>query len=193
MRLVFLHGAPARGKLTVAKALLRAVPGRLCDNHGAIDFARTVFDLGAPGFWDLVHAVRVDALGAAAEHGVPLVVTTCCYSEPEDRPLLEQFEKVLARHGGEVLPVFLRCSDGEAARRVGNADRVERRKLTSAEGLAEFVARWNIAPVPRPGCLVLDTEAEGPDAVARRIIEHFALDRVGASAPGQGPAGPVGA
>jgi tRNA uridine 5-carbamoylmethylation protein Kti12 len=27
MKLVFLHGAPAVGKLTVAKALLRLIPG----------------------------------------------------------------------------------------------------------------------------------------------------------------------
>ena len=45
MKLLFLHGAPATGKLTVAKALLRIVPGRLFDNHAAIDLARTIFEL----------------------------------------------------------------------------------------------------------------------------------------------------
>ena len=88
MKLLFLHGAPAAGKLTVAKALLRMVPGRLMDNHAVIDLALTVFDFGAPGFWQLVHDVRHSALDAAAEHGVPLLVTTFCYTEPEDR---EQF------------------------------------------------------------------------------------------------------
>jgi hypothetical protein len=174
--LIFLHGAPASGKLTVAKALLRALPGRLFDNHSAIDLARTVFDFGVPGFWDLVQTVRMAALDAAALHGVPLVVTTFCYSEPEDRSLFEQFEAVLAKHGGEVLPVFLHCSDEEAKRRVGNTDRVERRKLTSVEGLAGFTERWNIAPVPRTNCLMLDTEIEGPDLVASSIIRHFGLD-----------------
>jgi hypothetical protein len=38
MKLVFLHGSPAVGKLTVAKALLRMVSGRLFDNHAAIDW-----------------------------------------------------------------------------------------------------------------------------------------------------------
>ena len=57
MKLLFLHGAPAAGKLTVAKALLRIVPGRLMDNHAAIDLALTIFDFGAPGFWELVHDV----------------------------------------------------------------------------------------------------------------------------------------
>src|SRR5436190_2013325 len=66
MKLLFLHGAPAAGKLTIAKALLRLVPGRLMDNHAAIDLALTVFDFGAPGFWELVHDVRLSALDAAA-------------------------------------------------------------------------------------------------------------------------------
>ena len=175
--LVFLHGAPASGKLTVAKALLRALPGRLFDNHAAIDLARTLFDFGAPGFWDLVHSVRLTALNAAVQHRVPLVVATFCYSEPEDRSLFEQFEAILVKHGGKVLPVFLRCSHEEAKRRIGNVDRVERRKLTSAEGLASFAARWNIMPVPRANCLIVDTEAEEPDLVATDIIRHFGLNQ----------------
>ena len=69
MKLVFLHGAPASGKLTVAKALLRVVSGRLFDNHAAIDFARTMFDFGVPGFWDLVHEVRLSARDAAVVKG----------------------------------------------------------------------------------------------------------------------------
>jgi hypothetical protein len=101
MKLVFLHGSPATGKLTVAKALLRTVAGRLFDNHAAIDLARTMFEFGAPGFWELVHSVRCSALDAAAAHGVSLVVTTFCYAEPDDRPQFENFEEIMQRHGGE--------------------------------------------------------------------------------------------
>src|ERR1700719_1235899 len=135
MKLLFLHGSPATGKLTVAKALLGMVPGRLFDNHAAIDLAWTIFGFGAPGFWELVHSVRCEAFDKAAEHGVALVVTTFCYAEPDDQPQFEKFEEIMQRHGGELLPVFLHCSREEAARRVGNPDRVERRKITSREGL----------------------------------------------------------
>src|SRR5947207_15673716 len=82
MKLLFLHGAPAVGKLTVATALLAMVPGRLFDNHVAIDLARTIFDFGAPGFWELVRSVRCSAIEAAAQHRVELLVTTFCYAEP---------------------------------------------------------------------------------------------------------------
>jgi hypothetical protein len=95
MKLLFLHGAPAAGKLTVAKALLRLVPGRLMDNHAAIDLALTIFEFGAPGFWELVHDVRCSAIDAAAKHGVPLLVTTFCYAEPEDREQFRQIEAIV--------------------------------------------------------------------------------------------------
>ena len=64
MKLLFIHGAPASGKLTVARALLQAVQGKLFDNHAAIDVARTVFEFGAPGFWELVHDVRCGVCGS---------------------------------------------------------------------------------------------------------------------------------
>jgi chloramphenicol 3-O-phosphotransferase len=176
MKLLFLHGAPAAGKLTVAKALLGMVPGRLFDNHASIDLARTIFDFGAPGFWELVHSVRYSALDAAAGHGVPLVVMTFCYAEPEDRVQFQKFELILQQRGGELLPVFLHCSREEAARRVGNPDRVERRKLTSAETLMQDFDRYDFAPVPRADCLKLDTGARPAEATAREIIRHFGLD-----------------
>ena len=82
-----------------------------------------------------MHNVRCTALDAAGEHGVSLVVTTFCYAEPDDRPQYEDFEAIMRRRGGELLPVFLHCSREEAVRRIGNPDRVERRKMTSAEAL----------------------------------------------------------
>lgn len=97
MKLLFLHGAPASGKLTVAKAVLTLVPGRLFDNHAAIDLARTVFDFGAPGFWELVHAARITVLEFAARENLPLLVMTYCYAEPDDRPAFEQFGRIVER------------------------------------------------------------------------------------------------
>src|SRR5215207_6491569 len=131
MKLLYLHGPPASGKRTIAEAIVHLTTGRLFDNHAALDFARTVLDFDGPGFWDLVHAARVIALDNAAEHGVPLVVYTSCYSHPENLPLVEDFERVLARHGGLLLPVFLACSRQTLEERVGAPDRVQRRKISS--------------------------------------------------------------
>ncbi len=178
----FLHGAPAAGKLTIAKALLQLVPGRLFDNHAAIDLARTLFDFGTPGFWELVHATRYSALDIAAEHGVALVATTFCYAEPDDLPQFQKFEEVMRRHGGELLPVFLHCSREEATRRVGNPDRVERRKMTSAASLIKELDAYKFAAVPRADCLTLDTGVRPAEATAREIVGHFGLGAASRSA-----------
>ncbi|MEH2514527.1 hypothetical protein V1279_000100 [Bradyrhizobium sp. AZCC 1610] len=175
MKLLFLHGAPAVGKLTVAKALLRIVPGRLMDNHAAIDLARTIFEFGAPGFWELVHNVRCSAIDAAAEHGVPLLVTTFCYAEPDDRPQFGRFEEIVQRRGAKLHPVFLHCSREEALRRVGNPDRVARRKMTSGEHLIRELDHYDLTAVPRPDCLKLDTEAVPAEVTAHYIASHFGL------------------
>lgn len=176
MKLLFLHGAPAAGKLTVAKAVLELVPGRLFDNHASIDLARTLFDFGAPGFWELVHETRYLALAAAGEHDVPLVVMTFCYADPHDLPQFEKFEEVMRRHGGELLPVFLHCSREEATRRVGNPDRVERRKMTSAASLNKELDTYKFTAVPRADCLTLDTGVRPAEATAREIIDQFGLN-----------------
>jgi hypothetical protein len=176
MKLLFLHGAPAAGKLTVAKALLRIVPGRLMDNHAAIDLARTIFEFGAPGFWELVLEVRESAYEAAARQHVPLLVTTFCYAEPEDRANFGRTEEIVQRHGGELLPVFLHCSREEALRRVGNPDRVARRKITSGEHLKQDLDRYHLTAVPRPDCLRLDTSIDPAEVTAPKIVQHFGLD-----------------
>jgi hypothetical protein len=119
--------------------------------------------------------VRCSVLDAAAQHGVPLVVVTYCYAEPEDRPAFEEFEAIMQRHGGELLPVFLSCSKEEIIRRLGNSDRAERRKTTSKEGFDRFLAQFNISAVPRADCLALDSASRSADGTAQEIIRHFDL------------------
>ncbi|MFB9270200.1 hypothetical protein ACFFWD_44955 [Bradyrhizobium erythrophlei] len=175
MKLVFIHGAPAAGKLTTAKALLAQTSGRLFDNHAAIDVARTVFDFGAPGFWDLVQTVRTSVLDAALDQGLQLLVMTFVYVDPIDLPTFEQFEAIVKRHGGELLPVFLTCSTEEIVRRVGTPDRAARRKMMSETGVRQFLEEHRVSAVPRPNCLVLDSEANSAETNAQAIIRRFDL------------------
>ena len=74
-----------------------------------------------------------------------------------------------------MLPVFLHCPEQETARRIGNADRAARRKITSMQGFNGFCAGINISPVPRTGCLMLDSATRPPEATAREIVGHFGI------------------
>lgn len=175
MKLVFIHGAPGSGKLTTARALLNRLDGRLFDNHAAIDLARTVFDFGAPGFWELVQTVRTSVLSAATERGVPFLVMPFVYVEPDDLANFEEFEVIVQRRDGQLLPVFLQCSTSEIVRRIGNPERIARKKMASEQGARDFLARHQVAPVPRANCLLLDSEANDADTNAQHIVRNFAL------------------
>jgi len=69
----------------------------------------------------------------------------------------------------------LHCSREEATRRVGNPDRVERRKIASPSYLIKELDTYNFKAVPRTGCLMLDTGVRSAEAAAREIIGHFGL------------------
>lgn len=183
MRLLFLHGAPAAGKLTTAIAVQRLTGARVFDNHTTIDLARTLIPFDEPGFWELVDSVRRTALTEAARHGVDLIVTTACYSHPEDLPAFEAMEALVRQSGGEVLPVYLDCPRDELVARVGSPGRAERSKITTVEILDDVLSRWNIAPVPRDTVLRLDTSTSDPEGSARRIVSHFDLDSTGRLPP----------
>ena len=175
MKLVFLHGAPATGKLTVARALAKQKGARVLDNHAAIDFARTVFDFGAPGFWELIHKVRLAALEAAAENDVALVVMTFCYSEPTDLPWFEDFERVTSAAHAMMAPVYLHCHDDEIARRIDAPERAQRGKTASLDALRAFRVHYHDAPVPRANVLKIDSAAQSAEATAQMIVRHFGL------------------
>ena len=176
MKMLFLHGPPASGKLTVAKAILSRVDGKLFDNHVPVDFARYLFDFGTPEFCELVDSVRDLALTRAAASSIPLLILTRCYSEPTGRLAMERFASIVEQAGGQFLPVCLSCNRDVLCARIGLPDRVARNKLSSIEGLDRYFGRSNPAPVPRANCLVIDSGALTPDAAAERLIEHFGLD-----------------
>jgi hypothetical protein len=175
MNLIYLHGPPAVGKLTIARELLRFIPGRLLDNHASIDFGRILFEFGTPEFWQFVHKLRLIAVQHAAQSNIPNLICTSCYSDPEDRPHFERLQEILGTQYGRLIPVYLFADTNTLNQRVGNPDRRERRKLTSEEGLASALTKWNIAPVPQADCMHIDTSRQSAAESATLIIEHFGL------------------
>ncbi len=177
MKLLLIHGAPATGKLTVAKALAARLNAPLVDNHAAIDMARMVFGFAKPGFWDMVHDLRVTTLHAAARAGVPRLITTAAYSHPGDMPLVEDYVAAIAPFGGVIEPVFLHCSEATLRTRVVTSERAARGKIASVQGLETYLARNDFAAMPLPNCLTLSTETASAQQTAKVIADHFAMTK----------------
>jgi len=174
MRLIFLHGAPASGKFTIAQLLCASHGVLNFHNHLTIDVAKSLFDFGTPEFWDLTHQLRRTALAARAEAGSGDVVFTNCYSSPHDDPIVEALEAEVVTRGGEFLPVFLDCTIEELRRRVVHSSRKDMRKIHTAEGLDRYLKEWNFVALNRPNTISLTTDGRTPEEcageIARRVL-----------------------
>ncbi len=80
MRLVFLYGPPAAGKLTLGSELAAFTGYRLFHNHLTVNLAREIFDFGSEPFQRLVDQLRLRVFAAAAQSDLPGLIFT---EEPE--------------------------------------------------------------------------------------------------------------
>jgi hypothetical protein len=75
VRLVYLYGPPAVGKLTVARELAALTGFKLLHNHLTVNLVHALFPFGSPSFMRLVRQFRHEMVAEAAREGVDLIVT----------------------------------------------------------------------------------------------------------------------
>ena len=174
MKLVFLHGRAATGKLTVARAVAARTKFGLFHNHLIVDAVLAVFPFGSAPFVRLRHEFWLRAFEEAAREDRSLVFTFAPEaSVPAD--FVDETIATVGRHGGVVHFVGLSCTTEEQLRRIENADRRQFRKLASRAVLQEIN---DAGPAPGrlpPVDLAIDTTQTLPDDAAELIVRHFAL------------------
>src|SRR5215216_2941333 len=112
MNLVFLHGAPAVGKLTVARELADITGYRLFHNHLTVDLVASVFDFGSEPFILLRERIWLSVFREAAERNVSLIFTFNPESTVRERFIKDTIEAVESA-SGRVIFVELTCSSAE--------------------------------------------------------------------------------
>src|SRR5690349_13434748 len=129
MKLLFLYGPPAVGKLTVAIEVAALTGFKLFHNHVSFDLATDLFDLGTRAFGRLVDTVRLAVFEIAASEGVEGLIFTFVYGAGYDDPFVERVIETVEGHGGEVCFVQLCCDAAVLEERVVAADRRRFKKL----------------------------------------------------------------
>jgi chloramphenicol 3-O-phosphotransferase len=173
MKLVFLHGAPAVGKLTVADELAKLTGFRLFHNHLTVDLVVALFPFGSEPFILLREQIWLAAFSEAARNGVSLIFTF----NPE-RTVRESFiadaQAAVAEAGGQVIFVELTCSEAELERRMEEPSRREFGKLASVEQYRELkdAGAFNFPKLPKG--MSVDTTNQTPADSAKLISEYIA-------------------
>ena len=175
MKLIFIYGPPAVGKLTVATELGRITSFAVFDNHMSINCVLPVFAFGTDSMNKLVRKIRLDVIEEAAREGVD-VVFTFVYAHIQDTTLVEEICDVVAAHNGTVCFVQILCDTPEQEHRVAHPDRARRMKTRSVELVRDWNARLDLfSPVPNHPSLTIDNTHLAPAEVARRIAAHYDL------------------
>ncbi|MET0275095.1 MAG: shikimate kinase [Phenylobacterium sp.] len=175
MVVVFLHGPPAAGKLTVGREVARLTGYPLFHNHLIVDAVGAVFPFGSAPFNALRQRFWLDTFEEAARAGRPLIFTFA----PEPTVPADFVDEALSRvgtHGGRIAFVRLTVSDAEQDRRIGNEDRGRFNKLTSLDVLHRLRSQAGASVLLPPADLVIDTERLSATEAAQRIVAELGLD-----------------
>jgi hypothetical protein len=175
MKLVFLHGPAASGKLTIARQLgvLTGLP--VFHNHLIVDAVASVFPFGSERFVKLREQFWLATFREAAEAGRSIIFTFAPEaSVAPDFP--DRVRKLIEAAGGETIFVRLTLSVEEQERRIGNADRAEFGKLRSLDLLRKLQSQFTAceAAMP-PAALTIDTGVTDPATASRMIADRFDL------------------
>ena len=175
MKLVFIYGPPASGKLTVARELAKLTGFRLFDNHVSIRFVESLFDYGTDAFSRLLHKYRLEMIEAAAKEGVDTIFTFV-YSRKSDDPFVRATIARVKRQRGTVCFVRLQCKEKELERRVTNKVRKASGKIATKKLLQLVLRRYDLGwEVPFQSSLTIDTGAKSSRKAAQTMADHYRL------------------
>src|SRR2546428_3687422 len=112
MRLVFIYGPPASGKLTVATELAKLTGFKLFHNHVSIQFVQSIFEFGTKTFSRRTGKYRLEMIEEAAKEGIDTIFTFV-YSKGEDDKLVDRILQKVRSNESKACLLRLYCDRNE--------------------------------------------------------------------------------
>ena len=176
MRLIFIYGPPATGKLAVAKELQRLTKYKLFHNHHTVDLVGSVFEFGTDIYFKLNSKFRLELIETAAKENINGIIFTYVYSHPDDDKFVKAIIKKVEKHNGEVSFIQLYCNETELIKRVKNISRKKFDKLKTIKDLKDTLKKWDcFTPIPFCKSLIIDNTKISPQKTAKIIKRRYNL------------------
>ncbi|HKP46087.1 MAG TPA: hypothetical protein VJT50_05760 [Pyrinomonadaceae bacterium] len=173
MQLVFIHGAAAAGKLTVAKKLAQLTGLRLFHNHLTVDLVSSLFEFGTQPFITLREKIWLAAFAECARSKVSLIFTF----NPErtvNTDFVQKATDVVKQNNGRVVFVELTCAAEEIERRIEAPSRKKFGKLGSLEQYRTLKSAGAFQFPALPADISIDTTDRKPFESAQMIRDYLA-------------------
>lgn len=172
MKLIFLYGPPASGKLTIAEKVSELTGIRLFHNHLSRDLVKDVYGDELDQHYDLVDMIRFDVLEYCSKNDTDLLFTYV-YEGEEDDANVKKYIDIVESNGGEVI-FFEIMADREALiERVGNDSRKRFKKLSDREIMRQITTDMSIYSIPFVESVKVNTSKLNADQSAQLVIKQI--------------------
>jgi len=176
MRLVFLWGLPASGKLTVAKELAALTGYKLFHNHLTVDLLLAVFPFGSKEFIALREEIWLSVFEAAAASAAPGLIFTFNPENTVRGSFIQETIDVVSDQGGRVEFVEMLCAESMLEKRMDTLERRAYKKMLSFEDYRRLRDRGVFAsPAMPPPQMRVDTTRQTAREAAMQIVEGLGL------------------
>ncbi len=176
MKLIFIHGCPATGKLTIANELSKLTEYKIFHNHLSMDLVNSVFKPNTDISYALIKKIRLMIFKKAAEEKIKGLIFTFSDVSGDDFKFAKNVVRVIESNGGKVCFVHLSCKEEELFKRVKSPSRKKFGKFTSVLELKEGINKWNFdAVVPFRKTLQIDNTNLSAKKVAEKIKNYYGL------------------
>jgi hypothetical protein len=179
MRLIFIYGLPATGKLTVAAELAAMTGYKLFHNHLVVDLLLSVFDFGSPPFVELREDIWLSVFEQACRSQLPGLIFTFAPERTVRPGFIREVMSTVSRGGGEVDFVELVCPLTELKRRIDSPCRLAYQKLSSVTLFEQLHADgvFDASNMPKPR-LSIDSSLYTPNEAANEIMRTLKAGRL---------------
>ncbi len=176
MKLIFIYGLPATGKLTIAQELVAITGYKLFHNHLVVDLLLSVFEFGSPEFVALREEIWLSVFHKACHSDLPGMIFTFAPEATVRPEFIGRTMSTVASAGGEVDFIELTCPLPELKRRMGGLSRLQYKKLTSVALFEQLHGEgsFDTSYMPEPK-LSIDTGANQPARAALLIARTLDL------------------
>ena len=176
MKLIFVYGPPASGKLTVSGELSKITGYKLFHNMLTVDLAQTVLDWNDENFGNLTTKYRLITFEEAAKANVEGIIFTYAYAPKVDDDFVKKVINQMKANSGEIHFVQIYAEKEELLKRVESNSRKELKKLIDKSVLEkQLIKRDQYAKIPFVETFSVDTTNISAKEAAEKIKEHFKL------------------
>ncbi len=176
MKLIFIYGAPATGKLTVADELAKLTGYKLLHNHLTVDLVGSFFKFGSEQASRLSSKFRLEMFEEAAKANLSGIIFTYVYAKGLDDEFIQKVIDTVNPYNGKVEFVLLKCDKAELLKRVEENSRKDYQKIHQSQKLKELFEKYDMfSPISQQESLIIDNTNLNPHEVAEQIIKYYNL------------------